>query len=186
VECTVNYFELRDDMTVQNRWHLGEITLADGEEPQIAEGVPYRERAVPSVPVTHIGHVLDFSLTSFGVPIATSQIADVVAAVAKDDVQVVPVNIAGQSGMAVLNALRVVHCVDEARSEFIKWTKDDHRSDLMGAYRQVTNLVLDRVRIPADAHFFRVGGWVVALIVSEAVKTAIERLSVTGTKFDAV
>lgn len=37
--------------------------------------------------------------------------------------------------------------------------------------------------VPSDAHFFRVEGWVVALIVSEAVKEAMERVGCMGAKF---
>ena len=43
--------------------------------------------------------------------------------------------------MVVLNSLRVLRCIDEERSEFVKWTKQDHRADLAGQYRQITKLV---------------------------------------------
>jgi hypothetical protein len=85
--------------------------------------------------------------------------------------------------MVVLNSLRVVRCLDEGRSEFIKWTEDDHRADLAGQYRQVTKLVLERSAIPVDAHFFRIDGWLVALVVSEVVKDAMERVGCFGAKF---
>lgn len=83
----------------------------------------------------------------------------------------------------VLNSLRVVLCLDERRSELLEWTKNDHRSDLAGQYRQVTNLVVDCERIPRDAHFFRIDGWRVALIVSADVKEAMERVGCLGAKF---
>ncbi len=83
----------------------------------------------------------------------------------------------------MLNAVRVIRCLDEKRSEFIKWTEHDHRADLAGKYRQVTKLVLIPGAIPPDAHIFRVDGWEVALIVSEVVKVAMESVGCFGAKF---
>lgn len=179
----MKYFELLDDISLLNRWHLGEVTLNDGIEPRLRAGIPFEQTGNLTAPVTRPGRVLDFSLTSFAVPVATRQLAEVVAAVAGPDVQKLPVDIAGQAGMMVLNAVRVIRCLDEGRSEFIKWTKQDHRADLAGQYRQVTKLVLDSRAIPSDAHFFRVEGWLVALIVSEAIKNAMEREGCLGAKF---
>jgi hypothetical protein len=85
--------------------------------------------------------------------------------------------------MVALNSLRVVRCLDEQYSEFLKWTKEDHRADLAGQYRQVTKLALRASAIPADAHFFRIEGWTVALVVSELVKTAMESVGCLGAKF---
>jgi hypothetical protein len=109
-----------------------------------------------------------------------------VAAVAGNDVECLPVEIGGQSEMMVLNATRVVRCLDESRSEYIKWTKEDHRADLAGQYRQVSRLVLDPLAIPEDAKFFRIEGWLVALVVSEAVKEAMERAGCRGATFTEV
>jgi len=179
----LRYFELLDDVTVPNRWHLGEVTLPDLTEPRLRAGIGFEAGGNLAASVTRPGRVLDFSLTSFAVPLATRQLGEAIGAIAGPDAQVLPVRIADQSGMVVLNSVRVVKCLDEARSEFIKWTKQDHRADLAGQYRQVTRLVLDPGAIPADAHFFRVEGWLVALIVSEAVKDAMERVGCLGAKF---
>ena len=179
----IRYFQLRDDMTIHGRWHLAEVLLPSGEEPLLDVGIPLHDVGPLEGTVSHTGRVLDFSLTSFAVPVATRKLADVVSAVAGADVQSVPVAIAGQSSMMVLNSVRVIRCIDEGRSEFIKWTKSDHRSDLAGQYRQVTRLILDLAAVPRDAHFFRVEGWVVALIVSEEVKVAMERAGCGGAKF---
>ncbi len=180
------YFQLRDDVTVPSRWHLGFATLPDGSEPLLDAGIRLDWSGRPVVPVTHPGRVLDFSLTSFGVPVATQALADAVSAIAGSEVQRVPVEINGQAGMVVLNAVRVIRCIDEARSEFLKWAAQDHRADLAGQYRQVTRLVLDRTAVPSDAHFSRIDGWHVALIVSDAVKDAMERVGCTGAKFIAL
>jgi hypothetical protein len=137
--------------------------------------------------VHHIGHVLDFCLTTFGVPIATNALADAIRSISGSDIQGIPITISGQSGMIVLNAMRVIRCVDEHRSEFQKFTKDDPvRPDLAGQYRHISKLVLDMGAIPPDAHFFRVKDWEVGLIVSEVVKYAMERVGCVGAEFIAL
>ncbi|AGP34203.1 hypothetical protein SCE1572_06650 [Sorangium cellulosum So0157-2] len=133
--------------------------------------------------VTHAGRVLDFSLTSFNVPVATTALANAVSSVAGSDVQCIRLEIAGQTGMLVLNSVRVIRCLDEERSEFIKWTKQDHRSELAGQYRQITKHVLNEKALPNDAHFFRIEGSLVELIVSDAVKAGMESVGCLGAKF---
>jgi len=104
--------------------------------------------------------------------------------VAGADIQCIPVTIGGQSGIMVLNALRLIRCVDEQRSVFEKFTIDDPvRPDKAGQYRYFDKLVLDRRAIPPDAHFFRIDGWRIALIVSEVVKNAMERVGCYGAEF---
>lgn len=177
------YFRLLDDVTIPKRWHLGSAALSDGTEPRLRVGLRFDSSEAPGIPVTHAGRVLDFSLTSFAVPVATKKLADTVRAVAGSDVQCIPVGVAGQAGMVVLNSVRVIRCLDEKESEFIKWTKDDHRPDLAGQYRQITRLVLDAAAIPEDAQFFRIEGSLVELVVSEDVKEAMESVGCQGAKF---
>src|SRR5438045_7142107 len=119
------YFQLRDDVTIRGRWHLSDVILATGTEPPLDAGRIVRESGPLRGIVSHPGRVLDFTLTSFNVPVATSNVVDAIRGIAGADVQYLPVDIAGQPGMTVLNALRVVRCLDERRSEFIKWTKQD-------------------------------------------------------------
>ncbi|AUX29369.1 uncharacterized protein SOCE836_014580 [Sorangium cellulosum] len=173
-------------MAIKGRWHLGEVWLCIGLEPLLDAG----HRLDASEPlrgeVTHAGRVLDFSLTSFNVPVATTALANAVRSVAGSDVQCIPLEIAGQRGMFVLNSVRVVRCLDEERSEFIKWTKQDHRSNLGGQYRQITKHTLDESALPNDAHFFRIEGSLVELIVSDTVKASMESVGCLGAKFVGV
>jgi hypothetical protein len=150
------YFRLLDDLMIPKRWHLGAAALADGTEPRLRVGIRFDSSEIPTIPITHTGRALDFTLTSFAVPVVNRRLADAVSALAGADVQVIPVRITGQTEMFILNALRVLRCVDEGRSEFVKWTKQDHRADLAGQYRQITKLVLDSSTIPRDAHVFRI------------------------------
>jgi hypothetical protein len=182
----MKYFELLDDVTIPNRWHLGEITSKGGVEPRLRAGIRFDHKDVLRVTVSRPGRVLDFCMTSFAVPVAASGLAYAINAVAGSNLQCVPIDIAGQPEMMALNAVRVVRCLDENFSEFIKWTVQDHRADLAGQYKQVTKLRLKSELIPSDAHFFRIDGWLVALIVSNAVKEAMERAGSLGAKFKEV
>lgn len=177
------FYRLVDDITIPKRWHLGSATLLDGREPRFRVGLRFDSAEVVNIPVTHAGRALEFSLTSFAVPVTTKKLAEVVSVLAGGDVQLVPVCIAAHTGMVVLNALRVVRCLDESRSEFVKWTRQGHRPDLAGQYRQVTRLVLDASVIPADARVFRIEGSLVELVVSERVKEAMESAGCLGAKF---
>jgi hypothetical protein len=179
----MKYFQLRDDMGIPNRWYLGEIVSEDGTEPRLRAGIPFSEGGMLRSSVHHGERVLDFCLTSFAVPVARRHIADAIGAVAGSDLQSIPLSIPGTAGMMVLNATRVVRCLDESRSEFIKWTIQDHRSDLAGQYRQVTKLVVEPKSIPDNAHFFRIEGWLIALVLSEAVKSALTEAGCLGGQF---
>jgi hypothetical protein len=107
----------------------------------------------------------------------------VVKGVAGNEVQCIPVVIPGQADMVVLNALRVLRCLDETRSEFIKWTKQDHRADLAGQYRQITKLVLDVAAIPSSSQMFRIEGSLVELVVSLEIKEVMESIGCLGAEF---
>jgi hypothetical protein len=177
------YFRLIDDIGIPKRWHLGAATLADGTEPRLRAGIRFEFPETPSVAVTHEGCALDFTLTSFAVPLVNRRLTEALIAVAGADVQSVPVSVVGHDRLTVLNALRILRCLDEDRSEFLKWTKQDHRADLAGQYRQITKLVLDDGVIPHDVHLFRIEGSLVELVASEAVKDAMEQTGCLGAKF---
>src|SRR5262249_27742359 len=97
------YYRLLDDVAIPKRWHLGSAALADGKEPSLWAGIRFDSSERPVIPVTHPGRVLEFSLTSFAVPVASKELAAAISTVAGTDLQRVPVEIAGQQGMVVLN-----------------------------------------------------------------------------------
>jgi len=184
----MKYFDLFDNVYIPGRWHLGEVLAQDGSEPDL-EGGRWFDGPGPLVTeVTDEGRALDYCITSFNVPVASVRLANAVSAVARSDVQCIPVMVPGQAGMMmVLNSVRVIRCLDETRSEFSKFTKDDRvRPDLAGQYKSVPKLIVDPKAIPPDAHFFRIEDWFVTLIVSEAVKDAMERVGCVGAKFTDV
>lgn len=181
-----SYFRLIDDLTVSQRWHLGVAALADGSEPRLRAGLRYDMREVPDIAVTRPGRPLEFSLTSFAVPFVTPALGKAIVAAAGDDVQLVPVRIASSPEMAILNVVRVLPCLDEQRSAFVKWTAADHRSDLAGQYRQITKLSLDRAAIPPDVGVFRIWGSLVEIVVADRLKAAMEQVGCFGLTFCAL
>ena len=180
----MRYFRLLDDVRVPGRWHLGELTMPGAVAPDFLGGGDFPVGTSALVAISHAGKPLDFCFTSFGLPVAKKELADVIASIAGDELQVVPLLVEGDSGYVVIHARRLVACLDEKRSEFVKWTDRDHRSDLAGRYRMVTKLIVDSQRIPTRTHVFRIDGWPIALIVSQTVKDMMEAAGCVGAKFE--
>ncbi len=182
----MKYFRLFDDVHVPARWHLGEVLDATGSALNLLDGTLLPSDVGAQVEVHHTGIELNFCLTSFAVPVARTELARVIEQVANGDVQRLSLDIPTHEGFDVLNSTRIIECLDEARSEFTKWTDKDHRADLAGQYRMVTKLKIHTAQVPPACHFFRIKGWPIALIVSENVKTAMERSDCLGAKFEDV
>jgi len=184
----MRYFKLTLDFEVQGGRVLGEIHAQDGVEPALDAGRRFDGPGPLVAEVCREGRATAFTVSAFNAPVASVRLANAMSAVAGSDVQCIPIMIPGQIGtMRVLNALRVVRCIDEMRSEFCKFTVDDDvRPDLAGQYSSVPLLIVDPRLIPPDAHFFRVEDFKVVLLVSEHVKDAMERVGCVGATFGDV
>jgi len=183
----MKYYELLDDVHVPGRWYLGEIiNRIDGSALELWSGVRMDKPVSLEAEVTHPGKPLDYLITAFANPIVRKPLAAALTAIAGNDLQLLPVSIAGYKDFQVLNILRVIHCLDEKKSKFKKWTKDSIRSDKEGQYEWVINLTVDPSQIPSDAHIFRIQGWKIAIIVSEQTKEAMESCGCLGAKFQLV
>ena len=179
----MRYYRLLDDMHIPGRWHLGEMTDSSGDVVNLDDGVKLFHDVVHCA-VSHRGTPLDFTLTSFNSPVVREPLARRIDEVASEkSIQFVDLIIPGYDGFEGLNVLSVLDCLDESRSEYIKWTEKDHRADLVGRYRSVTHLSVDRNRIPEDAHIFRIERWRICLVVSEVMKEAMEAGGCLGAKF---
>lgn len=182
----MRYYELSDDVRIVNRWHFAEVTTGRGLEPLLFGGVRCVVDSGLTVKVHKPGRELDFCLTGFAVPIVRASLGAAIEGVAGEDVERLPVSILGHVGFEVLNCLSAMRCLDEERSNFLKWTTSDHRSDLAGRYRMVTNLRIRGSEIPANHHIFRIEGWPIALIVSESMKVTMESAGCFGATFTEV
>ncbi len=180
------FFRLLDDIRIANRWHLGEILDERSASLELWNGVSIQGNMALKVTVDRPGRALDFSLTNFAAPVAKTALGRAISVTAGPDLQRLPVVVGGKAGYEALNALRVITCLNEEESEFTKWTRTDHRPELVGQYRMVTKLKIDPRRIPPDGEFFRVEGWRIALIVSQAVRNAMEKTGCFGAMFEDV
>jgi len=96
------------------------------------------------------------------------------------------VQIEDRTDFEVLNVLRVIRCLDESRSEFVNgprriivriWPASIDRSP------DCTSMFL---AFPTNAHLFRIEHWLIALVVSDEVRAAMEKAGCFGARFQDV
>jgi hypothetical protein len=185
------YFDLADDVYLPERWELGHPLDQDGhqlEDPwQFRVGEPTRFTGRIQIPVKRPGTPLSFSHAPFSIPVVHVRVASLLAEMAPSDVEIIPVGINGQPDQyCILNAIRLVRCIDDKASGEVRyWRPEDGRPEKTGLYRAVYGMRIDPSKV-GDAKVFRTWGWTVALIVSEEIKEALERIGATGTKFKEV
>jgi hypothetical protein len=184
------YFDLSDDLHIPGRWHVGTTVDELGQEVdpwQFTEGRAVQVHKRMKMPLRQRGIPLDFTLAGLDIPVVNAKVASLFLELASSDVQLVPVDVEGQTQEHfILNATRVVKCIDDRASEEVEyWMPEDGRPDKTGTYRNVAGMRIDSTQV-GDARVFRTWGWTVALIVSEDIKLALERLGATGPRFKAV
>ena len=185
------YFELTDNMSIRHRWHLRMPVDESGQT--INNPWLYRrgEWIEPQrdlrFPVRPDGTALDFTLAASLIPVIHERVVDIFQHQRVPDVQFIPVQVEGHQGpYFILNTLRTIRCIDDARSTEVEyWKPEDNRPDKLGQYRSIIGMRIDPTKV-GDAQIFRPWGWNVALIVSEDLMDAMEAVGITGTKFEPV
>lgn len=187
----MRYFKLFDDAYVPGRWHLDDPIVPPGVELDLwrfERGLPVDVEGRTRVPMDVPGRPLDFSVTPVGgAPVVHARIASLFVELASKDVQLVPAEVEGQSDeFFILNATRVVKCIDdEASAEVQYWKPEDGRPEKTGNYRAVHGMRIDTSKV-GGAKVFRPQGWLVVLLVSEEIKVALENIGTIGAKFREV
>ncbi|ATB42785.1 hypothetical protein CYFUS_008264 [Cystobacter fuscus] len=185
------YFDLFDDVYIPGRWHLDDPVDQQGQEIrtwQFVRGDPAHVEGRIRIPIYVPGRPLDFSLLAGAtIPVVHARVAAMFAELAPGDVQLIPVEVDGQSEPYVLlNITRVVKCIDDEASDEVRhWEPEDGRPDETGQYRSVIGMRIDPSKV-GDARVFRTWGWSPAIIISEDIKQALERMGATGAKFKEV
>ncbi|GMU06938.1 imm11 family protein [Corallococcus caeni] len=186
------FYDLHDDFRAPGRWEpgdpqdledkvVGDVWMFTAGRPVDPPGplhIPNEARAAP----------LDFSLAGAGLtPVVHPRVAAVFARLAPEDVQLIPVDIEGQpEPYFLVVATRLIRCVDEAAClELLHYGPGDGLPARVGQYRSVRGLRIDPTQV-GRARVFRPWGWPVTLVVSEAVKEALEKEGVTGARFTPV
>jgi hypothetical protein len=187
----VRYFELFSDMRIAGRWVLGEPIDELGQEIdawQFGEGRILASPGPLRLPQVRPGRALDFSLSTLAIPVVHERVVSLFERLElQQQVQFFPARVEGRSEpYFILNALRVIRCVDDARCEEVQYyAPEDGQPDKVGEYRVVAGLRIDPSRV-GDSHLFRPWGWTVVLLVSEHLKQALEQEGITGTRFTEV
>jgi hypothetical protein len=187
----MRYFKLSDDVYVPERWELGTPLDSQGRElgsRVFLRGEPVQVEGRLRVSIYQPGKPLDFTLADAGaIPIVTEKVATLLTQLAPNDVQLFPVDVDTQPGPHFLvNVARLVKCIDDQASEEVTyWTPEDGRPDRVGTYSSVSGMRINPTVVGTEK-VFRTWGWHIALIVSEDIKAALERVGATGTKFKAV
>ncbi|RKG78382.1 hypothetical protein D7W82_32520 [Corallococcus sp. CA049B] len=119
-------------------------------------------------------------------PIANELVANVFSTLAPGDVQLLPVSIEGESERYfVVNATKVVDCIDEAWCREVHHYDEDAPPGLEGEYNWIYGLRIDPSKTEG-AQVFRLKKFKVAFIVSEDVKNALEAVGNLGVSFERV
>ncbi|NOK08320.1 hypothetical protein HNS30_04615 [Corallococcus exercitus] len=118
-------------------------------------------------------------------PIVSNAVANVFRALAPDDVQLFPVMVEGEADpFFVVNAIKVVDCIDEARCREVHHDDEDDPSP-EGEYQWIYGLRIDPTKTEG-AQVFRLKKFKTAFIVSEDIKNALEGVGNLGVSFERV
>ncbi|WP_347402493.1 imm11 family protein [Corallococcus macrosporus] len=120
-------------------------------------------------------------------PVIHVKLANILLEHAADDVQLIPVTIPKHPDQyALLVATKLIRCIDEQASEGVRFFGPEHGQPWrIGEYLSVDIMRIDKSKV-GNAKIFRPWGWNVALVVSEDLKTALERTGATGMSFTEV
>lgn len=183
------FFRLSDDVYVRRRWHLSTPLDSQGRpvnDWDFKRGAPVRMKGRLKVPIEIAGKPLDFTEAGIRIPVVHVKVAAMLAERAPKDVQLLPVDIEGHPDQyLILVVTRLLLSIDEKASRVRLWTPEDGVPELVGQYRDVRDLHIDKARVQG-AKVFRPEGWEVALIVSGDIKDALEQMGATGTRFEEV
>jgi hypothetical protein len=187
----LKYFELSDDMRILDQWTLGDPIEGNGQElwhGLMTDGLPITVQQPARIGLYVPGRALEFSTNPLGIPIIHGRVKALLEQLGLDgQMQLFPITVEGQAEpYYVLNLLRVVRCIDDARCEEVAYrTVEDGYEDRIGEYRNVVGMRIDPSKV-GDAEIFRPWGWQTNIIVSERVKLAMEKARVTGARFTEV
>ncbi|WP_369945125.1 imm11 family protein [Vitiosangium sp. GDMCC 1.1324] len=139
---------------------------------------------MPRFPLDIPGLSLDFCWAAFSILVVNERFIQLFERLGVREVQFIPTRVeAHPEPYFILNPLRIIRCIDDARCEEVRyWKPEDGQPEKVGEYRVVAGMRIDPTKV-GDARIFRPWGWPVALIVSEDLKQAMEQEGITGTRF---
>jgi hypothetical protein len=182
----MNFYRLYTDNYFPDHWYLGDINVDDNWIFTDGKPVNVKKNKKLEVEVDEKGVETDFTETSaFIVPIISKRFAECLYEYT-DQVQLLPVKVpSAKDSYYILVIKHEIDCVDESRSEFVKFKENDEiRPDLAGEYKEIHNLKIDKSKV--DKSIFRLGKFGIYIIINEKLKTALEKENLTGFKLELV
>lgn len=185
----MKFYRLVADPLATTRWHLRAPVDMSGEEvdPRLfTAGLVTKPTSQLRIPLRRAGDEVDFNFGDFDMVVSPAVINAELETLTGASIERIPVWVqASERNYEILNILKFVRCIDEATSEFTKWTTEDGRPDKTGVYRMFTRLQIQQEAANGN-HLFRIAEWPIALIASAQAKAILERHGVTGVGFQAV
>ena len=187
----MNYYELLDELYVpKKRWSLGSINF-DGEWDfwkYISPGkvdIPQKELFVTT---RKKGLPIDFTMADFELLVINERVKNLIS---DEEVQFIPIKLEADPISKINYYLMVVNkeveCVDESKSVFVKWLKDDPiRPDKVGKYKSFEKLILNPIQIPKEANIFRLKKYDIVIVISEKLKLLFEENKISGVQYKKI
>ena len=196
------------NLDLEDRWYLDAFTDGNGIEldgreftygravdagPPLKMGTWKDERIIETRPPLRLslyrkrtGAPLDFTFTGENVPVVTSRVAEILAAVANADIQRIPVYVEGQKeSYEIINVVSCIPCVDRDHCDADWWTETDDRPEKIGRAKLMAKLAIDPTKT-RGANLLRPKEWDLAIVASEPIKKALEKAKVSGIRFTKV
>jgi hypothetical protein len=179
----LNYYRVLKDRDVANLCFFGEPVGSSGEvdarrftrcEIYAAHDETLR------IPILKYGEQPDFAYGAFDLPVVSPSLGRRLQEFAPESVELIPA-VADEVERKILNVLACVDAIDEQRTVGEKWPSDTLREDRAGQYRTIVHLFLDVSRLGGH-HVFRVGGWQVALVISETLAKQLSADEMNGVR----
>jgi hypothetical protein len=180
------YYRLMDDMTTDQRWYL-DAPEGPGKE-WLGTALIRAQRYQGDTPLTcrvhHQGPSLELTITQGTVPVVNERVAEIITKHARDEVQLIPVEVAGAPGkLWAVNVLAAADCVDDQRSGQVeRYTEEDGQPDRIGEYSLIVELMIDSARAGGHAILRPRGWWVTTLVsglLADELRAASVRCSLT-------
>ncbi len=181
------YFRLTGDVHIPGRWYVQGPWDAEGRRiipGRLQEGNALSVDWMPFFSVRYPGQALDYTETEATAVVSHRFVSLCEQLGIQNDVQFIPARVENKSEQYfILNTLRIIRCIDEARCEEVTFWEPRHgEPERVGEYRNVAGLRIDPTKV-GGANIFRPWGWTVVLIVSERVKLAMEEEGLSGARF---
>ena len=181
----MKYYRLLDDIYYPQRWYLGEIIGTD-DNWQFTSGKKINEVIHNlRVAVYKDGEPMDFTTNeAYSIPIVSQKVKNQFSGL--KDLQFIPIHIDKKkvdTDFFIMVVTNIQNCVNEELSEFGKFIENDPiRPDKSGHYSWFTRLVINPTNI-LGIDIFRIEKAENYLVVSEKLKSGLEKVNVTGISF---